>query len=258
LKTKLAAGKSVLGIWSILPSATLTELLGYSGFDFQIFDMEHGTYDLDSVADGIRAAEAAGCSPLVRVPGRDPFTIQPILDAGAHGVVIPQVRNAQEAREIVSHMLFSPEGTRGYNPFTRVSKYCPPATLPSGKLDNSFPFIFLIIETESAFLGLDEILAIPRLDGIYLGVYDMSIALGCNGDTGHPRIEQFVRQSVSKARQFKKSVGLMVRSDPEIVSALDAGTDVLVFGVDSFLIRSVASNAVQSFRELARMHRGTQ
>src|ERR1035437_9851382 len=185
LKTKLAAGKRLLGIWSILPSSALTELLGYSGFDFQILDMEHGTYDLGSVADGIRAAEAVGCSPLVRVPGRDPFTIQPVLDAGAHGVVIPQVRNAVEAREIVSHMLFAPEGTRGYNPFTRVSQYCPPAALPAGKLDNSFPFISLIIEAQSAFLELDQILAIPRLDGIYLGVYDMSIALGCDGDTRH-------------------------------------------------------------------------
>jgi len=257
LKAKIAAGQPLLGIWSILPSPALAELLGFAGFDFQILDMEHGTYQLGSAADSIRAAEGAGCSPLVRVPGRDPFTIQPLLDAGAHGVVIPQVRSAMDAREIVANMLFAPEGARGYNPFTRVSRYCPPAILPEGRLDNSFPFISLIIETENAFRELDEILSISRIDGIYLGVYDMSIALGCGGDVRHPRIQQFVEKAINETRLFKKSVGLMVRSDHEIRLALEAGADFLVFGVDSLLFHSAAADVVRAFRDLAGAQRGT-
>jgi 4-hydroxy-2-oxoheptanedioate aldolase len=257
LKAKLADGKCLLGIWSVLPSALLTELFGYSGFDFQILDMEHGTYDLGSVADGIRAAEGAGCSPLVRVPGRNPFVIQPVLDAGAHGVVVPQVQSAADAREIVAQMLFAPEGTRGYNPFTRVSQYSPPAALPAGKLDNAFPFLCLIIETENAFAEIDQILAIPRLDGIYLGVYDLSMALGLNGNTKHPQIQQIVGESIRKAKQFKKSIGLMVRNSEEMGTAVSAGADMLLVGVDSALIHSSASSTVQAFRKLDDLRRET-
>lgn len=257
LKAKLADGKCLVGVWSVLPSAILTELLAYSGFDFQILDMEHGTYHLGSVADGIRAAEGAGCSPLVRVPGRNPFVIQPVLDAGAHGVVVPQVQSAADARDIVAQMLFAPEGTRGYNPFTRASQYCPPAVLPAGKLDNSFPFICLILETENAFAEIDQILAIPRLDGIYLGVYDLSMAIGLNGNTRHPRIQQVVGESISKAKQFKKSIGLMVRDSEEMAAALDAGADMLLVGVDSALVHSSASSAVQAFRKLGDLRRKT-
>jgi 4-hydroxy-2-oxoheptanedioate aldolase len=252
LKRKLADGRPVLGVWSIIPSPIVVEILGGAGLDFQILDLEHGVFDRGSLDNCIRAAEASGCSPLVRVPGLDPFAVQVALDLGAHGVIFPQLDGAQAAQAAVRSTKYAPRGTRGYNPFTRVTLYNPPATMNDGKLNNNFGLSAVIIETEGAYRSLDAILAVPDLDLIYLGVYDMSLALGCRGDTTHPRVREFVSSSARAARQAGKAVGLMVKSHQETEAALDLGANVLVWAVDTHVIRGAMADAVSHFRKACR------
>ena len=251
LKARLAEGP-VLGLWSIIPSPTLAEVFSRAGFDFLILDMEHGNYDLQTLENSIRACEIAGASPLVRVPGPNPFAVQWALDLGAHGIVVPQVRDALHAREALAQIKFPPEGVRGFNPFTRAANYTPPPTIPSGKLSNAFPLTSIIIESLGAMRDLDAILAMPGLDMIYLGVYDLSVALECAGNTRHPRILEFVDTAIRKANQAGKTVSLMVRNDEEIDQALAAGVKMLVFAVDTFLIHQTASHIAASFQQRRR------
>src|ERR1700737_1562352 len=92
LKAKLASGAPVLGIWSILNSAAISEIISWSGFDFVILDSEHGTHDIASLENCIRACDLKNTAALVRSPGLDNFFVQKCLDLGAHGVIVPQVR----------------------------------------------------------------------------------------------------------------------------------------------------------------------
>src|SRR6266702_3037352 len=110
VKQKLASGEPVLGIWSLISSPMVSELVGASGLDFQILDMEHGVFDIPAIEASVRASEAAGCSPLVRVPGLHPTTIQNVLDTGAHGVVVPQVQGHDTALEAVRATRYAPAG----------------------------------------------------------------------------------------------------------------------------------------------------
>src|SRR5512144_2378088 len=119
LRAKLAAGRTLAGIWSLIPSAPLVGTLAASGFDFVILDAEHGAYDFATLDGAITACEDGGASPLVRAPGADAFFIQRALDLGADGVVVPQVADADAAARAIGMMHFAPAGTRGYNPFTR-------------------------------------------------------------------------------------------------------------------------------------------
>ena len=119
LRAKLAAGRTLAGIWSVIPSAPLVGTLAASGFDFVILDAEHGGYDFGSLDAAITACEDGGASPLVRSPGADAFFIQRALDLGADGVVVPQVADEAAAARAVAMMHYAPLGTRGYNPFTR-------------------------------------------------------------------------------------------------------------------------------------------
>ena len=121
LKLKLKSDHPVVGTWSIISSPMVVEILALSGFDFLILDMEHGVYDQTALDSCIRACEAAGCAPIVRVPGINPSAVQWALDMGAHGIVVPQVGDAASAEMAVSMTKFAPDGTRGYNPFTRVA-----------------------------------------------------------------------------------------------------------------------------------------
>jgi 4-hydroxy-2-oxoheptanedioate aldolase len=252
LKIKLSLGEPILGIWSIIPSPIMAEIFGLAGFDFQILDMEHGIFDLQALDANIRACESSGCSPLVRVPGVAPFSVQSVLDMGAHGVVFPQVLDAEAARTAVRSMKYAPDGVRGYNPFTRAALYANPATCESGKLNNSFGLASVIIENENALNSLDQILQIPGLDIIYLGVYDMAVSMGCKGNVRDSRVVDFVETTIGRIRKADKAAGVMVMNRQDMDRMLRLGANVIVHTVDSYLVHKAACGSVTAFRELRK------
>ena len=252
IKQKLREDRPVLGTWAIVNSPVVTEILGIAGFDFQLLDLEHGLWDMGTLDNGVRACEATGCAPIVRVSGINPPEIQNVLDLGVHGLIIPQVLNAKRAREAVAAMHYAPAGTRGYNPFTRAALYRNPPNNQSGKLKHDFLLSAVIIENLSGYDELDEIIAIEDLDVIYLGIYDMSIALGCNGDTTAPKVNAFVDDAAKRIRAGGKTVGMMVRSEADIDAALVLGARFLVWGVDSFLIHQAAKTATTALESAAK------
>lgn len=233
LRAKLLDDRAVIGTWSIVASPTAVEIAARAGLDFVILDLEHGAWDFGTLEAGIRAAEGAGAAPFIRVPDLTPSTFQRVLDLGAHGVIVPQVRTPEDAAKAVACARFAPEGLRGYNPFTRCADYAAPATSGTGKLAPDFVQVGIIIENAEAYAALGAICATPGLSIVYLGVYDMSLALGCNGDVRDPRVDAFVHDSTATARAAGKTVGVMVRSVADIDAALAYGARMLVWGVDS-------------------------
>lgn len=254
LKTKLARGETVLGIWSIIPSPVVVEILALSGLDFVILDMEHGIFDMATLDGCIRAAESGGAAPLVRIPGMNASAAQWALDLGAHGIVIPQVHHAGDARSVVGMAKYAPLGSRGYNPFTRAAGYANPPDNRSGKLSNDFGLTCAIVESENA---LDDIIAIcaePGIDVVYVGVYDLAVALGCDGNTKHPKIIKALETAVGRIRSAGKVAGMMVSNAQEIATARDLGANFLVFSVDTFLLREAATNTVKLLaQEIGRL-----
>ena len=257
LKAKLDGGKPVIGTWSIISSPVVVEILALSGFDFLILDMEHGIYDQTALDACIRACESAGCSPLVRVPGMNPSAAQWALDLGAHGVVVPQVGDADSARRAVEMTKFAPAGTRGYNPFTRAASYAAPESNREGKLRNEFGLTSVIVENQTALNELDAILSIAELDVVYMGVYDLSIALGYAGNTQHPELCRTVEEAIRRTVRAGKRAGLMVRSHEDVTKAVLLGATFLVYSVDTYLIGQAAKRAVSEFSQgVSDAHQG--
>ncbi len=247
VKDKLAAGEPVLGIWSLVNSPMISELVGAAGLDFQILDMEHGVFDLPALDASVRASEAAGCSPLVRVPGLHPTTIQNVLDLGAHGLVVPQVQGYATVLDAVRAARFAPAGTRGFNPFTRAGRYAggPLEGLP--KLRDGFALTSIIVENPSAYEELDRILGIEGLDVVYLGSYDMSVHLGCMGQMDDPRITAFLGSAIPRIRRAGKAAGVMVRSQEETERMLELGANFIICGVDTALFSGAMRQGVAAF-----------
>jgi len=241
LKEKLAAGRPVIGIWSIIPSPVVAEIIGLSGLDFAILDMEHGIFDMASLDACVRAVESAGAAPLVRIPGMNSSAAQWALDLGCYGIVVPQIRDAGDAATVVGMAKYAPQGVRGYNPFTRAANYANPADNRSGKLDNGFSLTTVIIESRSALDDLDAICATPGIDVVYMGIYDLAVGLGYDGNTRHPEVVKIVEDAIARIRAAGKAAGMMVRSEPDIERALHLGANVLVYGVDTFLIREAVA-----------------
>jgi 4-hydroxy-2-oxoheptanedioate aldolase len=240
LKEKLKTGRAVLGLWNIIPSAAICEAIGIQGFDFQILDLEHGMFDVSSLEACARACELTGSSPLVRVHGPDDHSsIQSALDLGVHGIIVPQVKDSVCATQALSSTLFAPKGRRGFNPFTRAGKYLPSGSLAPGLTDD-FSLRSVIVETQTAYDDLDRILSIPELDIVYLGVYDMSVALGCRGDFDHPLIQNFLKTSIPRIRAAGKSAGVMAKTSAEIATFVKLGVNFIVAGVDTQMIATSA------------------
>lgn len=244
LRSTLESGKAVLGTWSIIPCPAVHEILGLGGMDFQILDMEHGPYGLPEIEAGIRACEAVSCAPLVRVPMLDTAMIQSVLDSGAQGIVVPHVRNADDVHTAIAATKYPPDGTRGFNPFTRNTGYDPRGTQRVNR-----PFSCVIVEDRDACEKLEEILAVPGLDAVYMGAYDLSVSMGHPGTIEHPDVAALIDRCVRQIRAAGKAAGMMVRTDAAMQQALALGATMLAWSVDTDLLRTAVADSVEAFRK---------
>jgi len=113
LRTRLAAGQSIHGLYVQIPSPDMVELAAVAGYDYVILDEEHGALEASHTVRMIRAAEARGVCALVRVPALSPTRIRKALEAGALGIYVPDVRTAEDARTAVAAIKFGEAGSHG-------------------------------------------------------------------------------------------------------------------------------------------------
>lgn len=243
LKTLLQTGQPLLGCWSVLGSPALCELFSLAGFDFLILDFEHGVLHSESLQSCLTACRSGGARALVRPPRLQSEVVQVCLDLGADGVIFPQVTDLASVQHAFAQTRFAPAGSRGYNPFTRASDFGLAPVL--GRADDTLRCI--IIENLSAWEHLDQLLQVDDLDLVYLGVYDMSVALGCPGEVRHPRVCEFVEAAIGKIHGAGKAVGLMVHNPQDIEFYRSLSVQVLIYGVDTYLVATLAQTCRAHF-----------
>src|SRR6186713_1713121 len=110
LRQKLAAGKSVFGLWVTLESASISEMAVGLGLDWIVIDAEHGHLDWKEIVEHIRAAVRSHTVVLVRISELNGASIKRALDLGADGVVVPWIETVQQLEQAVSFAMFPPEG----------------------------------------------------------------------------------------------------------------------------------------------------
>lgn len=174
----------------------------------------------------------------------NPFSVQSALDAGAVGVIVPQIANYEAACAAVEMIRYAPRGVRGFNPFTRAARY----GRGGGGTDDESVLAGLIIENKTAFDDLERIVSIPELDIVYLGVYDMSVALGCAGDVHHPEVIAFVEAAIPVILEGGKTVGLMIHDTNAILYYAALGVRFFVYSVDTIVIGRSFERLAVGFR----------
>ena len=181
-RAKMAAGDICIGASITLTDPHATDALGDS-VDFFWIDLEHSMMSAEALGGHLLAAKARSKPALVRVPGSGTPFIKPVLDAGADGIIVPQVRSTAEVQDVVNSCRYPPLGERGYGP--RVpSNYGRDGGDTYIERANREIFVAVQIENAQAFAALDEILAITGLDSIALGPWDLSASLGAAGRCG--------------------------------------------------------------------------
>lgn len=206
LRQRLRSGDPLVATFSIIPSVEVVELIALAGFDAIIIDLEHGSHGSESLGPLILAAQARGIYPLVRVRSSEPTEIAAALDAGAAGVIVPQIGSLEEAERAVKAARFAPEGNRGANPFVRAAAY-------SGRLEwfaeaNRDTAILLMIEGQDGLAAAREIAELPNLDGIFIGPMDLSHALGVPGQMGHPKVAEAITTVIAACKANTITAGI--------------------------------------------------
>lgn len=209
-KEKLSKGETVFGCFVRYPNAALIEVLGYCGWDFIVFDGEHGTIEPADCEQMTRSAELQGVTPMIRVPVNLPHVILRFLDTGPQGVHVPMVKNAADAEAVVQSVKYQPRGSRGLAA-VRAADYAQRAPLDQYvRLANEETLVVAHIETEDSVGQLTEIIKVDGIDVIFIGPTDLSNSLGLPGDLRHPRVEATLQRFVDLVPGPAPALGIMV------------------------------------------------
>jgi 2-dehydro-3-deoxyglucarate aldolase/4-hydroxy-2-oxoheptanedioate aldolase len=188
-KDRLRENEPLFGTLLSLPSPEIAEICAAAGFDWLFVDLEHG---LLSFADAQRIVQAAGpaCPCLVRVPSVDPGAISKALDIGPAGLIFPHIDGAEDTRNAVRASFYPPQGARSVG-IARAQGY---GARLAESLDRANREIVLIAQAEhiNAARAIESILAVPGLDGIFIGPYDLSGSLGKPGRFDDPEVEKAI------------------------------------------------------------------
>ena len=248
LKDRIAAGQPTLGSWITLAHPAIAEIMADAGFDWLVIDMEHSVIDLREAADLIRTIELKGVSPLVRLTSNSPDLTKRVMDAGAHGVVVPMVANRGDAERAVSAVKYPPMGSRGVGLAraqgygTRFEEYA--ATI------NARSIVVAQIEHVDAVNCLDEILAVPGIDATLIGPYDLSASMGKPGRYDDPDVHEVLARYEAISDRAGKPRGFHV-VEPDAAATLAkqrAGYSLVAFSVDFLFLGKSCREGVRAVR----------
>ena len=232
LKSKLKAGEVVLGPFVNLASGALIEIAAYAGFDFVVLDTEHGPLDIETTENLCRVAKGAGISPIVRVRDNDPPQVLRALDIGPEGVQVPQIRTRSDAESLVQAAKYAPLGMRGVSPYTRAARYFSEGGQIFERL-NRESMVLIHVEGVEGLENLDAIIAVPGLDVVFLGPYDLSQSLGIPGQVHDPRVVERMREATVQINQAGLTVGTFADSPDAAKRWIDAGVRYIALSVDT-------------------------
>jgi len=209
LKIKMTKGDQVYGTWCSLSSPNALNAICYSGLDYCVIDLEHGSSSFETVENMVRAAETTNCEPIIRCWDGEKQNILRCLETGVKNILIPNITTSKEAQEVVKNCRYFPDGNRGLSPYTRCHEFDDNNLSISTKNNNDNLIVGILVEGEEALNNLDEISKIKGLDLIYLGLFDVCQSIGLPGQIDHPKVRDKLKQYNSIIHSNSKFSGCM-------------------------------------------------
>ncbi len=251
LRELWARGGAAVNGWLSIGNSFTAEIMAAQGYDSLTVDLQHGALDYADALGMFQAMRASGVAPLARVPWLDPGAIMKALDAGAYGVICPMVSTRAQAELLVACMRYPPLGTRSFGPtrvnFSAGANYAAEA--------NAEVLAIAMIETAEAMANLDEIVAAPGLDGVYIGPADLTLGvtqgrLAPGFDREEPEMLEAIRQVLAAAKRAGLRAGLHCAAPDYAAKAVGWGFDLVTVATDVRLLAGAAGASVARAREL--------
>jgi len=249
LKDKLNNKELTIGSWITIGHTIVAEIMAQAGYDWLTVDMEHSAITLDVAQDLIRIIELSGVVPLVRVGENSPNLIKRVMDAGAHGIIVPMVNCKEDAEKAVASAKYPPKGSRGVG-LARAQKYG--HDFEGYKIWNERKSIVIVqIEHIRAVENMEEIMSVPGVDGFIIGPYDLSGSLGIPGQFEHLEMQAALDKVRKVSEEMNALSGFHVI--PPTVDAfqkkVEEGYKFIAHSIDILLLGDNCRNLLSAVRE---------
>ena len=235
IRKKLNNGGVSVGSWMQIPHSSIAEIMGQSNYDWVAVDMEHGAISVHQLPDLFRALELGNTLPLVRLAHGHSKDCKQALDAGAGGVIVPMIKNADQLRKVRDATRWPPSGNRGVA-FSRANLF--------GKNFNEYikeakqPLLIAMIEHINAINELDDILKVDGLDAILIGPYDLSASMNLTAQFDHPEFSKAIRDIKNKSESANIPCGIHVVSPSvdDLKEKIDDNYRFIAYSIDSVIL----------------------
>jgi len=236
VKSKLRSGKGVFGTfgWEFMVPA-LPQIVRAAGAEFLLLDMEHSGADYETIKAQAQLCRGTGLVPLARVPANQYTYVARALDAGMMGVMAPMVGSAEEAEFIVSCTRYPPQGRRGAAFGFAHDDYLGGDVARKIRIANERTLVIILIETAEGIRNVEKIAAVPGVDVLWLGHFDLTNFLGIPAQFEHPKYLRAVERLVAAAKKHRKALGLMSAGEGWSREYWKLGFRMFAAGVDCHL-----------------------
>jgi 2-keto-3-deoxy-L-rhamnonate aldolase RhmA len=238
----------MLGAFLCSADPTIAEVMAQADFDLLVIDAEHSAFGPAEVQVLVRALEPSRAAGIVRVPELLQSHVQWALDSGARGILFPQISSGAETLRAVSFCRYPPAGRRGLGP-GRATGWGSYIAAYQERANDDLA-VLIQIENQAALDNLEEIVATPGVDLIFMGPGDLSQGLGVSGQLSHPRVVEAMNRIVEVCRSHDMPIGTLALTEDSARRWTEAGASLLLIGSDTMFLQRSSQDVANRFRPI--------
>jgi len=216
--------------------------------------MEHGAYSFETAADLIQVARLAGITPLVRVNEPHYHLVSRLLDSGAQGIMTPRVESVAKVQEVMAATHYPPIGDRGFSRLAAHLNYADVDVAEYVSYANANLVNLIQIETVKGVEAIEDLICVPGVDGVMVGMEDLSLSLGQPGQTRTPQAVVMLERIVAACEKHHIPWGLHLPDSERLVQWIARGMQLVTFSSDIWMYQQVLRSELPVLKKAISEH----
>jgi len=245
IRDRVLSGEFMAGAWSNLGSSLTAEIAARAGFDWILFDQEHGPGDNLTLLHQVQAVEAWPTAPLARIAWNEMPRFKRALDLGLSGIIVPYVQTREEAEYAASSMRYPPEGVRGVASSPRAAGFGRDFQEYYASANDNLLTVAQV-ETGKTLDNLDDIAAVKGVDVLFVGPLDLSVSLNTPDQFEDERFIEALKAVGRAAKENGKAAGILLPKAEWLDMVSDFGFTFVAIGSDGGAVSAGLSNSLQT------------
>lgn len=253
VKSKLRDGGTSIGTFMFEFNTTgIARIAAEAGSEFAVFDMEHTGWSVETIRMLIATSRVTSIPAFVRVPATEYHFIARVLDMGAMGIMVPMVESEEQALRIVNSAKYPPLGRRGAAFGVAHDDYTSGDIIEKINSANREQLLIAQIETAAGINNVEAIAAVPGIDVLWIGHFDLTNSLGIPGQFTHPNFVAALERVVRACRQHNKVPGFMASDVENGKALLRQGFRMLAYSGDLWLYQQAVRQGIAALQAAAK------